>query len=195
MTGIVYGQISPTVTSTDQIDLQELKLNLENEKLRLEIQQLDRWYTSPLWVAVLGGLFALFSLIIQSRNAATLQKEQADTAIRLKLVDMILASETTNAANKRFDVLHPLFSDYIPTDFRTKIKDLPGTAYQSKKVELFKAIAAHPELKEEIIGIFLVLYNDERKTFENIVNDWKVAYPGTKWPSELPQREEATNEA
>jgi hypothetical protein len=123
------------------------------------------WTTAPIAIPIILGFVTLFW--------------QAKTAFQLKTAEVLMESKSTRAAKERAQALRKLFPRYVSEKFvkvfNTEFK-LPGLAYQEKKLELFKALAATVKEKKDVFQLYMMLYADEEATFKDFAANWQMTF-------------------
>lgn len=157
-------------------ELEKRRVGLEAEKNRIEREKMADARYDAVWtkvsiaVPILIGFFTLWW--------------QARTAFRLKAVEVILGSKSTQAGKERARALHRLFPRDITDDFLnvfdTEKFKLPGIAYQEKKLELFKALSGNYDKRREIFRTYAMLYADEALVVTEFLDKWRNLYPEDK---------------
>jgi len=188
---VIKGQDNVNQQNPNTILIEKEKLQLEKEKIEIERQRLKNETAGKYITGVsilLPLITAVLILLIQKRNTEKLQELQSNADFQIKAVEIILASKSTKAAKERAIILMTLFPQRIPQSFVdafTKNIKFPGLAYQEKKLELFKALAANLEKRKEVQRIFNMVYLDENLPKEFIEN-WEKTFPEDRdWAKEI----------
>ena len=188
----------PVNNATTDINLafERQKLALEERKVNIEERKLsDARLTAILTalaivVPILSGLVFIY---LQARSATTLKEIESDVAFQLKAAEIVMSSKGTKAAAERAAALCLLFPKRISKQFvqafDEKTFKLPGTAYQEKKLELFKTLAATAKDKKEVFQMYGMLYADEDNVVTEFLDKWRNAYPDDAvWADEYEHR-------
>ena len=165
---------------------------LELRRIQIEEERtIDMWWAARFTaVSIVGTILIGFaSLFLQARTAHKLKQQEALVAFQLKTAEILMNSKSSQAAKEKAAALRRLFPEYVSEDFVNAFKKslkLPGIAYQEKKLELFKAIAAKLDDRKEIFKIYATLYSDEELTFTDFGESWKAAFPDdAAWVDDL----------
>jgi septum formation inhibitor MinC len=178
------GTPANNATSDRNLDLEHQKLLLEERKVKIEEQKLsDTRFTAVLTaVAIIVPLLSgLIFIYLQGRTATKLKEVESNVAFQLQAAEIVMSSKGTKAAEERAAALRLLFPKRVPEEFvqvfDKKNFKLPGTAYQEKKLELFKTMAATAKDKKEVFQIYGMVYADEENVITEFIDKWRKAYP------------------
>jgi hypothetical protein len=195
-----------STAADDNLSLENKKLDIEKRKLDIEYTKLNQgWITAiatplAIIVPILGGLLfigqqrknATDLQKVDSEDARKLQKIESDVAFQLKVAEFVMTSKSTWAGQERAAALRLLFPNQVSEEFVKTLREnlrLPGMAYQEKKLELFKAMAAEPDKKRDVFAIYGLLYADEEHVISEFADKWRTAYPGdAAWIEEYVER-------
>ena len=164
----VIAQPANTVASTnieqDKIGIDREKLNIERARAARE----ERQFYVTIGSIVLPFIVVGISLWMQAR-----------TAYKLQSVEIIMNSKSTDAARKKVNILKALIPKSITREFDTAFarEKMPGTAYQEKKLELFKAMAAKATTEEAVFDIFQALYRNEPTLINEFIGGFRATTP------------------
>jgi hypothetical protein len=157
---------------------------LRNKKIAIQNKQ---FYLSILATVItilpliIGIWTVTYNLKKQAEISENIKEQEAKTTFKLKTLEMILESESTEAAKVRAKALRQLFPESIDEKFVEAFNDsefkLPGIAYQEKKAELFKMLSSKLEAREEVFKTYCLFYADEKSTVKTFAENWKKVYP------------------
>ena len=171
------------------------KYELEKRKVEIEAQKLsDARFAAKLTALsiIIPVVFGFAAIYLQGRTICKLHELQSDVAFQLKAAEVVMDSKSTKAGEERAKVLSKLFGTYLPPLFSQVFKEnfkLPGTAYQEKKLELFRLLAGNLQERKEIFQIYGMLYADEDIVITEFLDKWKKAYPEDQaWAKEFEEK-------
>lgn len=171
----VQAQPPNAVASTieqDRIAIEREKLSIEKVRAAREERQFYVTIASIALPFIIVGI----SLWMQAR-----------TAYKLQSVEIIMNSKSTDAARKKVNILKALIPKSITREFDTAFahEKMPGTAYQEKKIELFKAMAAKAATDAAVFQIFRALYLNEPRLINEFIEGFRETAPGADWVVKL----------
>jgi len=161
-----------TTLEQDRITIEREKLNLEKARAAREERQFYVTIASIVFPFIIVGI----SLWMQAR-----------TAYKLQSVEIIMNSKSTDAARKKVNILKALIPRSITREFDTAFthEKMPGTAYQEKKLELFKAMAAKASGDAAVFDLFQALYVNEPCLINEFIEGFRSITPSTGWVGKL----------
>jgi hypothetical protein len=174
-------QPNPENAATNIAAIDREKLAIEREKLEIEKKRVTR--ENQQFLVTTASI--LIPIIILGITLWT----QARMAYKLQAMQIIMDSKGSDAARKKVAILKPLLPRSITRAFEQALVEgrMPGTGYQEKKLELFKAMSAKTNTDGEVFRIFQALYLIEPTLINEFISNFKTISPNTSWVSELHQ--------
>lgn len=141
----------------DSVHLEREKIELEREKLKVERQK-TQWAAVgsiiPIVVALGTIVYGIWSL-----------RATAQSQFETKVAELALAAPDPDAAKARAQILAVWFQDSLPKDMNARLESFKpedfGNPDADSKKELFKAIAEHPDKRNELIETWKALFPDD----------------------------------
>ncbi|MEK6333483.1 MAG: hypothetical protein AABM67_00960 [Acidobacteriota bacterium] len=170
---------NPESAPTNTAPMDREKIAIEREKLELEkarsIRERRQFFVTIVSIAIPIIVLGI-TLWVQAR-----------TAYKLHAMQIIMDSKGSDAARKKVAILKPLLPRSLTRAFEQALAEgrMPGTGYQEKKLELFKAMSAKAGTDGEVFRIFQALYLIEPTLINEFINNFKTISPNTSWVSEL----------
>jgi hypothetical protein len=134
----------------------------------------------PIIVILITISFQLRSAARERTAASKRQTEEAQATFRMKCAEFILGSRSPAVASRRAEILEAAYGEWLPKGFFTghDLKRLPGHMHEIK-LELFKAIAANPGRRGDIVTAWSTFFPDEARMI-----DWSALDAQTRHSAE-----------
>jgi hypothetical protein len=159
----------------DAVDIEQVKLRLEGEKVHLEREKLmleisKARYTN---LSVFGSLVIAMTAVMGTTLGTYMQKQISETQVMTKTVEIALDAESPYEAKARAEMLAAVFGDRLPLSLQ-KFPEINPAVFGSRKDGTI-------ELRKELIKLLA----DKPQQRGQILRDWQVLFPADKWPTLL----------
>ena len=140
---------APQISNHPKPDIEQQRLALEREKLKVE--WFKAWWTG--FSILIPLLIAAGTFFYNSQN----QREQARIDFKLKAAEIVLNAQGPTEAKNKAAAMAALFPDYLPSDFAENFKplDYGSPKISTPQIELLTLIIEHPDQRNEIIDMWL----------------------------------------
>ena len=156
-------------------EIEDRKLALDERRVQIEERQARHGFWTrlvvlvPVVVALMVFAGGIVTQRLNSRDALTLQEEQAQDSFELKVAEIVMDTESAFGARNRAIAVGELFPDRLGATFARSFDPERASNTQARldnqrvaaKKELLKLIVEHPDERRQVIGTWRQLFPDD----------------------------------